>query len=177
MPNRINISEVVTSFYSDLKTVAADLNAASDELGKCIAEIDDGLKTLNLGITVWAEIGKGHGDFEMGDETYWSEEIGYSKWGGRWGICLRKISGDAGAGEEICEQWLFNEAPRALRLKGADYLVTLLQTLNEEGAKTAEMIRAKAADTQEVAGAITQAAFVPKKGRTAGVQVRFEEAK
>jgi len=177
MAGTINISEVVTSFYSDLKTVAADLNAASGELGKCIAEIDDGLKTLNLGITVWAEIGKGHGDFEIGDETYWSEEIGYSKWGGRWGICLRKTSGDDGAGEEICEQWLFNEAPRALRLKGADHLVTLLQRLNEEGIKIAKMIRAKAADTQEVAGAITRAASVPKKGRTAGAQVRLEEAK
>jgi hypothetical protein len=177
MAGTINISEVVTSFYSDLKTVAADLNAASDELGKCIAEIDDGLKTLNLGITVWVEIDKWHGDFGGGDETYWSEEIGYSKWCGRWGICLRKTYGDAGAGEETCEQWLFNEAPRALRLKGTDHLVTLLQKLNEEGIKTAEMIRAKTAEMQEVAGAITKAAFVPKKGRTAGVQVRFEEAK
>jgi hypothetical protein len=174
MPDQINISEVVASFYSDLKSVAADLNVASDELGKCIAEIDAGLKTLNLGITVWVEIRKGHGDFESGDESYWGEEIGYAKWSGRWGICLRKTEGDVGMGEERTEMWLFNEAPRALRLEGVNHLVTLLQKLNEEGVATAEKIREKITDAHEVADAISKASrpLLPRRPASAGFQVK-----
>ena len=155
MAEPLKIAEVVTSFFSDLKSVAADLNSASDELGKCISEIDAALKTLNLGISVWAVIGKGHGDFNEGDESYWSEEIGYAKWGGRWGICLRRTVGNVGAGEESCEQWLFNDAPRALRIEGINNLVLLLQTLIEAGVATAKTIREKIASAQEIADAIS----------------------
>ena len=49
--------------------------------------------------------------------------------------------------------------------------------MNKEGVETAKKIPAKTIEAQEVAGAITKAAFTPKKGRTAGVQVRFGEAK
>jgi hypothetical protein len=160
MPDPINISEVVASFYSELSTVAADLNAVSDELGKSIAEIDAVLRKLNLGITVWTEIQKGHGDFEHGDETYWSEDIGYAKWSGKWGICLRRTDGDVGCGEQATEMWLFNDAPRALRLIAIDHIVALLQKLSEEGTATTERIREKLADAQEVAAAVTQASQV-----------------
>jgi integrase len=50
---------IVAAFYSDLKTVAADLNAVSDELGKSISEIDTVLKNLNLGIVVWVTLADG----------------------------------------------------------------------------------------------------------------------
>jgi len=174
MPGSINISEVVASFYSDLKTVAADLNSASDELGKYIAEIDAGLKTLNLGITVWVEIRKGHGDFEQGDASFWSEKIGYAKCGGRWGICLSRTDGDVDINAESTEVWLFNEAPRALRIEGVNHLVTLLQKLNEEGVATAEKIREKIADAQEVAAVISKASrpLLPRRPVTAGFEAK-----
>jgi hypothetical protein len=173
MPDPINISEVVASFYSDLKTVAADLNAASDELGKCIAEIDECLKALNLGLTVWVPIRSGHGDPESGDDSDWSEDIGYAKWAGRWGICLRITESFAG-NENGPDVWLFNEAPRALRLEGINHLVTLLQKLNEEGLATAKMIREKTTGAQEIATAISKASrpLMPRRPINPGFIVK-----
>jgi hypothetical protein len=176
MPDPINISEVVASFYSDLKTVSADLNAASDELGKCIAEIDEALKTLNLGLTVWVPIRSGRGDFESGDDSYWSEDIGYAKWAGRWGICLRIIEEYAG-NEQDPDIWLFNEAPRALRLEGINHLVTLLQKLNEEGLATAKMIRDKTTGAQEVAAAISKASRPVSQDRSADLKFKVKGAR
>jgi hypothetical protein len=170
MPDPINISEVVASFYSELTSVASDLNAVSDELGKSISQIDTALKMLNLGITVWTEIRGGHGNPDMGDETYWTDDIGYTKFGGRWGICLRHIEGDDSHEEYKEEIWLFNDAPRALRLAAIDYIVGLLQKLTEEGVATTQKIKEKLADAQEVAEAVTQASRVPsvhlKKAKT-----------
>ena len=160
MPNPPNISDVVSSFYAELKTVAADLNAVSDELGKSVEQIDAALKNLNLGITVWMEIRKGHGNPDLGDDTYWIEEIGYAKSDGRWGICLRKKEGDEATDEESCDVWLFNDAPRGLRLVAIDHLVGLLQKLTEAGQATAREIRDKLAGAQEVAASLAQASQV-----------------
>lgn len=172
MPDPINISEVVASFYSELTSVASDLNTVSDELGKSISEIDTALKMLNLGITVWMEFRGGHGEPDMGDETYWTDDIGYTKFGGRWGICLRHVEGDDSHDEYRQEIWLFNDAPRALRLAAIDHIVGLLQKLTEEGAATTRKIREKLADAQEVAEAVTQASRVRsthlKKATTSG---------
>jgi len=172
MADPVNISEVVTSFYSELRIVAADLNAVSDELGKSIAEIDAALKDLNLGITVWTEMRSGGGDPGEGDFSYWSEEIGYAKWSGRWGICLRETFGDHSTDHLDVTTWLFTDAPRALRLIAIDHIVSLLQKLTEEGTATTQKIKDKLADAQDVAAAVTQAAQIQgsllKKARTAG---------
>jgi hypothetical protein len=157
MSDPINISDVVASFYSELRTVAADLNAVSDELGNSIAEIDAVLKRLNLGITVWTSMRKGSGDPNEGDFSYWSEDIGYAKWSGRWGICLRETHGDVSLDEENTDTWLFGDAPRALRLVAIDHIVALLRKLSEEGAATTQKIKDKLADAQELAAAISKA--------------------
>jgi hypothetical protein len=177
MADPVNISDVVASFYSDLKTVAVDLNAVSDELGESIAEIDLVLKSLNLGITVWVKIRGGHGDQSQGDLSYWSEDIGYTKYKGRWGICLRQVEGDIGRDDEDVEIWHFNDAPRALRLSAIDCLVELFQKLSEEGRATTEKIREKLSDAQEVAVAITRAAFPARKARTVSTVIASGEAK
>ncbi len=177
MPGTNNISEVVTSFYSDLKTVSSDLNAVSDELGKSISEIDTVLKNLNLGVTVWVEIHSGSGDPSNGDFSYWHEDIGYAKCRGSWGVCLRRVDGDQGEDDEGVEQWQFNEAPRALRLSAVDCLIELLQKLIEEGRKTAESIRNKLADVQTVAVALNKAAWVPKPSRRISPPPQSGEAK
>lgn len=173
MPEPVNISEVVASFYSELQSVAADLNAVSDELGSSIAEIDVVLKNLNLGITVWTAFRRDSGDSNKGDFNYSSDEIGYTKCSGRWGICLRQVFGDVSRDEEKEDIWLFNDAPRALRLAAIDHIVALLQKLSEEGQATTQRIREKLADAQKVAAAVTQAAqhrakFVVKGGSTGG---------
>ena len=75
--------ERVADYNSQLSTVAADLNAVSDELGKSIAVIDNALQRLNLGITTWVTIQSGEGDQGMGDYSYWSRDIGYAKVDGK----------------------------------------------------------------------------------------------
>lgn len=166
MPDFANIQQLVASSYADLKTVAADLNAVSDELGKSISQIDAVLKNLNLGITAWVTMDSGHGDADQGDISYWSEDIGYTKYMGRWGICLRQVSGDPAADEENVEQWHFNDAPRALRLSAVDHLVGILQKLGEEGRKTTEKIKRKLSDAKSVASALSTATWTPAPPRS-----------
>src|ERR1035437_10626614 len=102
--------ERVAGYYSQLTTVAADLNAVSDELGISIAEIDASLKKLNLGITTWVTICGDEGDHLLDDYTFWSHDLGYAKVAGKWGISLRTVTGDQHCPfpEEI-EEWLFND--------------------------------------------------------------------
>ncbi len=162
MPDPVNISEAVASFFSELRTVAADLNAVSDDLGKSIAEIDAALKNLNLGITVWVKIRGEDADPERGDFSYWSDDIGYSKVSGRWGICLRHVEGDEITQIQSTDSWLFNDAPRAIRLAAIDCIVELLQKLSEEGQATTQKIKEKLADAQEVASAVIKASRAPR---------------
>lgn len=151
--------ERVASYYSQLSTVAADLNAVSDELGKSIAEIDTALKKLNLGITTWVSIKKGGGDGYHDDFSFWSRDIGYAKVDSRWGISLRKVDGDYhDPDDEKIEEWLFNDAPRSLRLEAIDKIPELLERLSAEAVKTTKDIRARLSDAQAVAGAVKSAA-------------------
>jgi hypothetical protein len=154
--------ERVASYYSQLSTVAADLNAVSDELGKSIAEIDTALKKLNLGITTWVTISGDEGDHLLDDYTFWSHDLGYAKVAGKWGISLRTVTGDQHCPfpEEI-EEWLFNDAPRSLRLEAIDKIPELLENLSKDAAKTTKDIRARIGETQAVVETIKAVASSP----------------
>lgn len=149
------LSERVTASFSQLTSVASDLNAISDELGKSIAEIDAALKKLNLGITVWEKISAWEADPQMGDLSYWTEDIGYAKIKGKWGISLRRVDGDYNNPDrDEIESWLFNDAPRALRLEAIEKIPDLLEKLSKEAVKVTHQIKGRLADVREVAGAI-----------------------
>jgi prefoldin subunit 5 len=151
--------ERVASYYSQLSTVAADLNAVSDELGKSVSEIDAALKKLNLGITTWVAIRNGEGNRYQDDLSYWSWDIGYAKVEGKWGICLRKVEGDNHApDDDRTEEWLFSDAPRSLRLEAIDKIPELLEKLSKDAVKTTKDIRARLDEAQAVAEAVKGAA-------------------
>lgn len=151
--------ERVASYYSQLSTVAADLNAVSDELGKSIAEIDIALKKLNLGITTWVTIQSGDGDRFRDDYSFWSRDIGYAKVNSKWGISLRKVDGEyTNPDDERVEEWPFNDAPRSLRLEAIDKIPELLEKLSKEAVETTKNIRAKLGEAQAVAEAVKGAA-------------------
>jgi len=138
----------VESSYRQLSAVATDLNFVSDELGKSILELDSALKNLNLGITVWVKLRGGDSGYEL---DYWSEDLGYGKVGGKWGIALRTVSGNHNyPDEETIETWLFNEAPRVLRLSAIGKVPELLEKLSKEASETATQIRGKLAEAQEL---------------------------
>ena len=153
----IPLLERVAGYYSQLSTVAADLNAVSDELGKSIAEIDAALKKLNLGITTWVAIHGGDGS--PYDDTFWSRDIGYAKVSSKWGISLRTIDGQySDIDRAETEEWLFNDAPRSLRLEAIDKIPELLEKLSKDAVKTTKEIRARLGEAQAVAEAVKSAA-------------------
>jgi hypothetical protein len=154
--------ERVANYYQHLSTVAADLNAVSDELGKSIAIIDNALQRLNLGIATWVTIRSGEGVQEANDYSFWSRDIGYAKVGGKWGISLRTVAGDHQSPfDPSTEEWRFNDAPRSLRLEAIDKIPELLETLSKDAAKTTKDIRARLSQAQAVAEAVRGAAYRP----------------
>jgi hypothetical protein len=160
----IPLLERVANYYSQLSTVATDLNAVSDELGKSIAVIDNALQRLNLGITTWVTIQSGEGDQEIDDYSYWSRDIGYAKVDGKWGISLRKIDGDHHSPfDPTTEEWRFNDAPRSLRLEAIDKIPELLETLSKDAVKTTKDIRARLDEAKAVAEAVKGAAYGPAR--------------
>jgi hypothetical protein len=151
------LAQRVSDSFAQLTSAAKELNSISDELGKPISEIDIALKKLNLGVSVWVPIGKDDGS--PNESWYWSEDIGYSKVGANWGICLRKVAGDHQQPDyDHEESWLFNDAPRTLRISAIEKIPDLLEKLSNEAARTTENIRARLSDAQAVANAVKGAA-------------------
>jgi hypothetical protein len=61
------------------------------------------------------------------------------------------------------EAWLFNDAPRWLRIIGIEHVPDLIEELVGEANKTAEQIKAKVTNAKELATAIHEIATVPKR--------------
>jgi hypothetical protein len=149
------------SFYNQLSEAAATLNAASDELAKPIASFDAALKRLNLGISAWVKIA---GHFDQDSGFYWSQELGYDKVKGNWGIAIKKVMGDAsGPGEEDIEEWPFNEAPRQLRIQAVENIPDLIEKMIAEAATVTEKIIQKTAAAKQLAEALPPPLSIPRR--------------
>jgi hypothetical protein len=132
-----SLSESVSTVFRELSASAETLNAVSDALGKAIAEIDESLKNLNLGIEAWEEIYAG-----ADDDYFWGRLIGYAKTNGRWGISLQTYEGNDPEDRDV-ETWLFNDAPRSLRLEAIEKIPALLTKLNAEAKQTTIELQAR----------------------------------
>lgn len=143
----------LTSSYEHLRLQSAELNRASEELAKSIAPIDAALKTLNLGIVAWLRY-----DGEMNSEgVEVSDYIGYAKVSGRWGLALSRVR-DLFAGED----WLFNDAPRAMRVAAVRHIPALLDQLSKEVSRTSEELRESASRASHIAATLSGSAKTPK---------------
>jgi hypothetical protein len=155
-PSDYALTERVQASFSQLASAAKDLNQVSDELGQAINAIDSVLQTLNLGVPTWVEI---HGGTDETGIEYWSREIGYSKIGNRWGVSLRQLKGDINYPQyEECESWLFNDAPRWMRVEGIEKIPNLLEELIKNTVQTTQKIKGTIDQAQQFAGALTDAA-------------------
>jgi hypothetical protein len=141
--------------------VAADLNKASDELGRVISAIDAVLQGLNLGVATWVTIISD--EDEYGNYSNWA--VGYSKVGSRWGIALRTCAGTNNPEDEVSDIWLFNDAPRWLRVEGIAKIPDLLEALVKSAEETTKKIRKKTAEARQLAAVIAQATQPAKGGR------------
>ena len=144
----------IQEHFTALSSVAASLNIASDELTKIIGVLDESLKKLNVGLTVWVKFVDrtgGGGD----PDCYDQDEIGYTKVGGTWGIALRHIWGDASREEFNREgPWLFNDAPRSMRILGVDKIGDVIVELVKAAAEATKNIQAKTKELRELAEAV-----------------------
>lgn len=147
-------SERIAQSFKDLATSSAQLNAASDEFSRAITPIDAALKKLNVGLTVWHKY-VGNRD-QNGD--YWGRRIGYAKISGKWGLALSTVAGNMMDDDESAEEWLFNDAPRWIRLEAIDHVPALLDSLVEHVTEAATELKKKTAHARELSAMITAVA-------------------
>jgi hypothetical protein len=151
----MSASDRTAASYKRLAASADILTAASDEFSKSISVLDGALKLLNLGISAWEGIS---GTDDDGNGNYWSEDVGYAKVGGTWGIALRVRSGRHKGEEETHEEWLFNDGPRAMRIGAIDKIPDLLERLVKAADKTTKKVQEKTSQALELAAAILKTA-------------------
>jgi hypothetical protein len=148
-------SKVRTAFQQLAKT-SSHLNFVSDSLGKYISEVEEGLKSLNLGVASWVEIERV--DHESGLSSR-VRELGFDRIGKTWCIGLRSFTSAEWSMEWLdVETWIFNEGPRWLRIKAVDHLPALLEKLNVDAAKISKHVEAKLPMACEVATEVRVAA-------------------
>jgi prefoldin subunit 5 len=164
--NGSKIEKVQTHFQS-LSSVASSLNTASDELTKVVATLDESLKKLNVGLTAWVKF-RDRSEAPDDPNDYDEDQIGYCKVKGTWGIALRHVWGNPPWDERHGEEgpWLFNEAPRDMRLQGVDKIPELIEALNKEASETAKKVQAKTEEVRALANVIEQVASATATGLT-----------
>lgn len=150
------VSKIQTNFQA-LSTVASSLNTASDELTKVVSKLDEALKKLNVGLTDWVNFAN-HGD--PNDSSWYDvDQIGYCKVDGKWGISLRHIWGREDWDDHKEDgPWLFNDAPREMRLRSVDKIPELIESLSKKASETTKKIQEKTKEVGELARAIEEAA-------------------
>jgi hypothetical protein len=140
-----------------LSSTAKTLTEASRRLNTAIAQLNDALKKLNLGITAWVSTYTSDDSFHVTEY----EEIGYARYKGTWGICLRQtIEGHAPEPEETI--WHFDDAPREIRIRGTEFLNQLVEKLNDTAKETTQKITERATDAEELATTISSIADVAR---------------
>ena len=157
-----SLTHRVSASYQQLSAAASQLNAVSDELGKFVSALDAALKKLNLGLATWLRLdGR-----EDGLGNYTKRDLGYAKIGPKWGIALRVVAGNHNNPDvSTVEEWLFNEAPRSLRIEAVEKLPDLFDSLVREADAATRKIKSKTDHVQQVAESLTDAAVPPATPR------------
>jgi hypothetical protein len=146
---KISPKDRIALSFKNLAAVSTDLNAAARELGVSIVSLENALESLHLGVSAWHEIA-GNDD----GQTYWTRDLGYTRIEEKWRIALRTTSGCRPAEDHYERVWPFNEAPRWMCVESAGQLPDLFDELIKRTVETAEKIRAKTIETEELAAAV-----------------------
>jgi hypothetical protein len=153
--------------FENLSTVASTLNAASDELTKVVAALDEALKKLNIGLTVWMSF-RYRGDPDSTGE-YDTDQIGYAKVQSSWGLALRRIWGNESFDAHNEDgPWHFSDAPREMRIAAVDRIPEFIEALSKEASDTTRRVQEKTKQVRELAVAIGQMASPSKPAKGLG---------
>jgi uncharacterized protein YoxC len=133
----------VKKLVAELPTAASTLNDATDQLGKSIGSLDALLKKFSLGVPTWVSFNSEANEIA---DYYYNEDLGYAKIGGKWGVAVRTVEYNPGRPDSDIEQWLFNDAPRLLRVRAVEKIPELLEALLESAAEMSKRIAEKASE-------------------------------
>jgi len=148
----VPLKDRIAASFQQLADGAARLNKASDDLADAIGPLDTAFRALNLGITAWHEYAGSEDD--RGE--FWSHYVGYAKVNGKWGLAISEVLGDRGESpeEHDIKEWLFNDAPRVMRIEAIGHIPALLEALVSQVNATASDLEAKTAIALDVADTI-----------------------
>ena len=172
------VSKIQTQFQA-LTSVATSLNTASDELTRIVGVLDEALKKLNIGLTVWVTFCTWSDEYNQGITNvnrYSCEQIGYCKVNGKWGIALQRVSGDDAGPDEPEGPWLYNDAPRDMRLESVDKIPEVIEELSKEASKAAKIIQEKTRQVGEFAAVIEQMTKTAQKKPFGERMASFDKA-
>lgn len=154
-PTDVSPIEKAQDAYQQLVNAAQHLNVASDQLAVIVEDWEAALRKLNLGISAWIRITSDDSPHPFYDV----HELGYDKIGQKWCVALRRVWGrEDDEQAENSEEWVFNEAPRWLRIIAIDRMPDLLAALMDKTQKTSESIVKVVARAKCVSSAIRQLA-------------------
>jgi hypothetical protein len=139
--------------FSELSSIASNLNKTSNEFAKVIEDLNIGLQRLNVGVGAWFTVNR----YEDPEDAraYELEQIGYNKIRGQWGLCIREAQGHEDADvDRTVNMYRFNEAPRDLRIRCAEKLPELVDRLARAAINTTELMAKRLAEAKAVAAAI-----------------------
>ena len=165
MTENQTLLERVNKSFNELTLSASRLNEVSDNLNKQVIFLESSLKKLNLGIFTWVIIARGSSD---DDNHYWKQELGYAKIGAKWGIAIRTEEGfprDPPVEPDV-EIFLFNDAPRHLRLKAIEKIPDLLEKMIVDANATSANIEQKIAEVRQIALALNPPPTPPNNHRS-----------
>jgi hypothetical protein len=161
----------VKKLIEQFPSAASDLNNATDQLGKSVGKLDGVLKKFSLGVPTWVCFYR-----SVDENLHYSEDLGYAKIGGKWGISVRTVEYDEGRGDNDVEQWLFNDAPRLLRVQAIEKIPELLEALLESAGDMSKRITEKAEEVDALTAGISSMIEQPV-GKSLGENLlRYNEA-
>jgi hypothetical protein len=154
--------------FKQLHASAVQLQNATNDFVKVTAPLDELLQKLNLGVECWVRVNKW--SFDHGVERY--HDLGYSKVGSDWGVAIRAIDTND-CGEQLSHDvWLFNEAPRTMRIDAIGKVPDLLDELTKKAEKFTRKVRESTDTARDVVNALQDAAVAAGVVKPAKVAAR-----
>ncbi len=132
-----------------LSNAAADLNAATDELGDPIKRIEGALKRVAPGVSAWVVLATNDSTDDRRERS-----LGYAKVNGAWCLALRAVEGARGEPGSKVDTWPFREASRWMRAEAVCRLPDLLDKLLANVREMTAKMRKAAATASALADAV-----------------------